>query len=292
LCEFRHVEIQVRSPPPRTPCSDGRCRHRYRIRIPEPEPVSEPEPEPEPEPGTGTGTGIGIGTRIRIGVGAGEQTITCARRVGPAGRLLATDIAPRILDHAAAEARRLGLTQIDVRAMDGENIDLPDASFDAVISRVGLIYFPDRARALAGMRRVLKPGGRIAAIVYSTADRNQFFSLPVSIIRRRAGLGPPAPGQPGPFSLGSPGVLEETLRAAGFRDVEARTVEAPLRLGSSADCLRFERESFGALHQMLAGLDAAGQQAAWDEIARELARFDGPNGFEGPCELLVAAGVK
>lgn len=229
---------------------------------------------------------------LDVAAGAGDQSIACARRVGPTGRVLATDIAPRILEYAAAEAGRLGLTQIGVRAMDGESLDLPEASFDAVISRVGLIYFPDQAGALAGIRRVLKPGGRFAAIVYSTADRNQFFSLPVSIIRRRAGLGPPLPGQPGPFSLGTPGVLEAALRASGFREVESHTVLAPLRMSSSADCVRFEKESFGALHQMLSGLQPAAVDEAWDEIARELARFDGPAGFEGPCEMLVVAGAK
>jgi hypothetical protein len=161
-----------------------------------------------------------------------------------------------------------------------------------VISRVGLIYFPDRERALAGMKRALKPGGRIAAIVYSTADRNGFFSVPISVIRRRASLPPPLPGQPGPFSLGAAGVLDEALRTAGFRSVETRTVPAPLRMTSAAECLRFEKESFGALHQMLAGLDEAGRAAAWQEIAGALAAFEGKDGFEAPCELIVAVGVK
>ena len=79
---------------------------------------------------------------------------------------------------------------------------------------------------------------------------------------------------------------------AGFRDVQTRTVEAPLRLASAADCVRFERESFGALHQMLAGLDDAEREETWDEIEAELRRFEGDGGFEGPCELIVAAGVK
>jgi ubiquinone/menaquinone biosynthesis C-methylase UbiE len=77
--------------------------------------------------------------------------------------------------------------------MDGEAIDVPEGSFDAVISRVGLIYFPDQQRALAGMKRALRPGGRLGAIVYGPAEKNQFFSIPVSIIRRRASLPPPAP---------------------------------------------------------------------------------------------------
>jgi hypothetical protein len=142
------------------------------------------------------------------------------------------------------------------------------------------------------MLRALKPGGRVAAIVYSTPERNEFFSIPVSVIRRRAQLPPPAPGQPGPFSLGGDGVLAAAYEQAGFRDVETRIVPAPVRMPSAAECVRFERESFGALLQMLAGLDETGREAAWEEIERELGRFEGPDGFEGPCELLVAAGTK
>jgi SAM-dependent methyltransferase len=169
---------------------------------------------------------------------------------------------------------------------------VPEASFDAVISRVGLIYFPDQQRALASMRRALKPGGRVAAIVYSTAERNEFFSIPVSIIRRRADLPPPLPGQPGPFSLGSPGVLENQLAKAEFREIETRRVAAPVKLASAAECVRFEKESFGALHQMLASLDEAGRSAAWAEIEQKLTHFEGLAGFEGPCEMIVAVGVK
>jgi hypothetical protein len=153
-----------------------------------------------------------------------------------------------------------------------------------------LIYFPDRAAALDGMRRALRPGGRIATITYSTPEANGFFSIPVTVIRTRAQLPPPAPGQPGPFSLGAPGVLESTLADAGFVDIELRRVAAPLRFPTVADCVRFERESFGALHQMLAGLDVDAREAAWGEIAKRLAQFEGPDGFVGPCELLVAAG--
>jgi SAM-dependent methyltransferase len=181
---------------------------------------------------------------------------------------------------------------VETKVLDGENLDVPEASFDAVISRVGLIYFPDQQRALAGMRRALKPGGRVAAIVYSTAESNKFFSIPVSIIRRRADLPAPLAGQPGPFSLGAPGVLEDQLAKAQFRDIETRRVAAPVKLTSAAECVRFEKDSFGALHQMLAGLDEAERSAAWAEIEQKLRAFEGPSGFEGPCEMIVAVGVK
>lgn len=239
-------------------------------------------------------TRVGPGSRVLdVAAGAGEPAITAAKRVGPGGYVLATDIAANILEFAREAARRQGVgTIVETRVLDGEHLDLPEASFDAVLSRVGLIYFPDQQGALAGMRRALKPGGRVGAVVYTTPERNGFFSLPVGIIRRRAQLPPPLPGQPGPFSLGGPGVLEEAFRQAGFRDIETRVVPSPLRLPAAADCVRFERESFGALHQMLAGLPEGERRDVWDEIARELRQFEGPGGFAGPCELIVGVGVR
>lgn len=236
--------------------------------------------------------GVTGGARVLdVAAGAGGQTLAAARRVGPTGRVVATDISPTILTYAAKSAAEAGLTNVETVEADGEALDaLAAGSFDAVISRVGLIYFPDQQRALGGMHQALRDGGRIAAIVYSTPDRNEFFSLPVSIIRDRAQLPPPQPGQPGPFSLGGPGVIEASLKAAGFSDVSVEAIPAPLRLPSAADCVRFERESFGALHQMLSGVAEHERPAVWDEIEAALARFETADGFVGPCELLVASG--
>ena len=230
---------------------------------------------------------------LDVAAGAGGQTIAAARRAGPDGRVVATDISPTILTYAAKAAAEAGLTNVETLEADGEQLDsLPAATFDAVVSRVGLIYFPDQQGALRGMHRALRDGGRIAAIVYSTPDRNEFFSVPVSIIRERAQLPAPLPGQPGPFSLGAPGVLESAFAEAGFRDITVETVPSPLRLGSAAECVRFERESFGALHQMLAGVDEADRPGVWSDIEAALSRFEDASGFVGPCELLVASGTK
>lgn len=235
--------------------------------------------------------GVGPGSRVLdVAAGAGGQTLAAARRAGPTGDVLATDIAPAILEYAAKAASEAGLTNVRTQELDGERLAV-DGAYDAVVSRVGLIYFPDQQAALAGMRGALRPGGRLSAVVYSTADRNGFFAVPVGIIRRRAQLPPPAPGQPGPFSLGGPGVAERALVDAGFRDVAVETVPSPLRMRSSAECVAFERESFGALHQMLSGLPALEREAAWAEIETALAEFDGPDGFVGPCEMLVVSGT-
>ena len=129
-------------------------------------------------------------------------------------------------------------------------------------------------------------------MVYSTAECNGFFSIPVSIIRRRARLPPPLPGQPGPFSLGQPAVLEKALADAGFTDIQIEKVDAPVRLASAAECLQFEQESFGALHQMLGGLSDNEKDEAWEEIEQALQRFEDDQQFKGPCQMLIAVGTR
>ena len=226
------------------------------------------------------------GSRVLdIAAGAGGQTVAAARR---AGAVLATDVSERILEYAADEARRAGLANVATKTMDGEKLEVEPGSFDAAISRLGLMYMPDKAAALAAARAALRPAGRYAAIVFAEPDRNRFFSVPIGIIRRHAQLPPPGPGLPGPFSCAT---LGEQLEAAGFTDVDVRRVEAPLRMESAAECTRLERDSFGALHQMLAGLSEADREEAWQEVEGALREFEGPGGFVGPCELLVGAGT-
>jgi len=238
--------------------------------------------------------GVKTGSAVLdVAAGAGDQTLNAARRTGPTGRILATDLSPALLEFAEANARAAGHAHIETEVCDGEELDRLDAeSFDSVISRVGMIYFPDQVKALRAMRHCLIPGGRVAVISYSTAAKNGFFSKPVSIIRERAQLPAPLPGQPGPFSLGTVEVMRETLAAAGFRDVEAELMDAPVLLDSADECLRFEKESFGALHQMLAGLEPEARESVWADVAAALEEFESDGRFVGPCELVIGAGVK
>ena len=212
--------------------------------------------------------------------------------MGASGYVLATDISANILEYAKQMAQLSGVENIETKVMDGENLAIEDETFDAVISRVGLIYFPDQQRALKETLRVLKPGGKVAAIVYSTPEKNKFFSLPVSIIRNRAKLPPPLPGQPGPFSLGAEGVIEKAFTQAGFVNVKSTLVDSPLILPSAKDCVRFEKESFGALHQMMSGLSDSEKESVWQEIEQGLKQFETEKGFVGPCEMVVATGEK
>ena len=238
--------------------------------------------------------GVGVGSHVLdVAGGAGGQAVLAARRTGPEGSVTVTDVSPTILTYAQRAADEDGLRHVTTYEVDGEEIGSKwSEEFDAAISRLGLIYLPDRAKALQGIRSSLRDGGRFAAIVYSSADRNAFFAEPVALIRQRAGLPAPLPGQPGPFSLGDPTVAKDAFLDAGFTDVEVQTLAAPLLLPSAADCVRFERESFGALHQMLSGLGADEQERVWDDIESALQAYETAEGFVGPCELHVISGSR
>ena len=115
---------------------------------------------------------------LDIAAGAGEPAVSAAERVGPGGYVLATDISEGIVELALQVARERGLEQIETRAMDGEKLDLPDASFDAVVCRLGLMYMPHPVTALGEWRRALRSGGRVAVVVFSTPDRNSWGAMP------------------------------------------------------------------------------------------------------------------
>lgn len=229
---------------------------------------------------------------LDIAAGAGEPAVSAAERVGPGGYVLATDISEGIVELALQVARERGLEQVETRAMDGEKLDLPDASFDAVLCRLGLMYMPHPVEALREWRRVLRAGGRVAVVVFSTPDRNSWGATPASIIRRRAQLPPPVPGQPGPFSLGGPGVLEGVFRQAGFANPEVRAVPAPHGATTAAEYVRVAREAFGGFNAMMAHLPAQEYDSVWNEVEAAMRSFESPGGFEAPGECLVGAAAK
>lgn len=237
--------------------------------------------------------GVARGSRVLdIAAGDGDQSITAAQRVGSEGYVLATDISSNLLSFAAESAKEAGLNNLETRVMDAENLELEDASFDAVISRFGLMFLPNINKGMSEINRVLKPGSRAAAIVLTTADKNLWLSIPATIARKHAQLSPPPPGQPGLFSLGSPRIFEDSFQAAGFHDIEIHKASIPLRLSSASECATLVHDIAGAIHTILSPLDENQQREAWDEIEQELQQLEGPDGFESPSEVLIGAGSK
>jgi SAM-dependent methyltransferase len=229
---------------------------------------------------------------LDIATGAGEPGLSAAARVGPDGYVLATDLSENILQFAQGVANQRGVHNFETRVMDGENVDLPDASFDVVLCRLGLMLMPDQQRALTEWRRVLKPGGRVVVAVFSTPDKNGWGSVPISTIRKHVQLPAPLPGQPGPFSLGGAGVLVAALQQAGFHSVQTHILSAPLHTRNAAEYSRFAREALGGIGQLMAHLSQQERDSIWDEVEKAMRVYEGPDGLVAPGEPLVSAAVK
>jgi SAM-dependent methyltransferase len=237
--------------------------------------------------------GVTTGARVLdLACGAGSQTLRAAQRVGAQGHVVASDIAETMLHHVQENARAAGLANVTTLAGAAEDLEVAPESFDAVICRLGLMLFVAPAQALATVRRALRPGGKVAVVVFTTPAANPFMAQPMQILLRHAGKTPPAPGQPGIFALGMPSVLERLLVDSGFAGVEQRTVAVPLRLPSAAEALAMMQEAFGAYRAVLSDSPEAVRVAAWADVAETLKTFETPMGFVAPAEVLVGAGAK
>ncbi len=233
------------------------------------------------------------GSRVLdVAAGTGEQTLMAARRVGSSGYVLATDISASMLDVAAEAVRKEGLTNVESRVMNVENLALDADSFDAVISRIALMLFPNPANALTEMRRVVKPGGNVSVIVFSALEKNPYHGIPFEIVRRLGNIPPPAPGEPWMYALGNPRALEDVYRRAGFLNVSVRALPIERRFLSVADAIRTMRNSAVDLRELMNRLNEADRELAWAEIEQQLRQCEGPNGFEAPGEVLIGVGTK
>ena len=237
--------------------------------------------------------GAGLGHRVLdVAAGTGEQTFVAARRVGPTGAVLATDISAQMLALAAEAAAQAGLRNVETRVVDARDLGLKPESFDAAIARLALMLLPERTKALARIHRALKPGKKFVALVMATADECPLIALSLGIAARRAGT-PQAPfGDPGMFALGDPAVLAAAYRKAGFREVAVEAAPVQRRFPSLAVAVQNVRDLLPEIPQLLMHATDAERAAAWAEIEAALHKFDGAGEFVVPQTYLIGVGTK
>ena len=154
------------------------------------------------------------------------------------------------------------------------------------------MLFPSPRGALKAVQRVLRPGARFAALVFTNPANNPFMAQPMAILLRHAGRSPPAPGQPGIFALGGNEVLKQLMEEAGLVDVKTRTLRALLRLRSTSAALEMMQQAFGAYRAVVVDLSDAEKSRAWNEVHECLKQFEKSDGFETEFEFIVGSGAK
>jgi ubiquinone/menaquinone biosynthesis C-methylase UbiE len=229
---------------------------------------------------------VRTGSRVLdVAAGTGDQTVIAAQRVGPTGYVVATDISASMLKLAAEAAREAGLTNVETRVIDAENLDLDANSFDAVICQLGLMLFSSPAKVLRGMRRVVRPGGKVSALVFSTAEENPYQGISLSVARRFGGTPLPL------FALGETDVLENAFRDGGLVNITVQAVNFCRHFSSTAEIIRSLKEG-AFLREAVEKLGEVQREQAWAEIERQLSQLEGPNGVDVPGEFLIGVGTK
>lgn len=230
---------------------------------------------------------IRAGSRVLdVGAGAGEQALGAAHRAGSTGSVLATDISQSMLEMTRTAALQAGLPNVSTRVMDAQHLQLPSGSFDVVISRFALMLIPDIHKALTEIRRVLRSGGTLAALVFSKCP---YLSIPHSVTRRIGRLtSPPEPF--GEFRLAGPGVMSDAYRKAGFHDIVIHEVSTTRRFPSLAAAIQYAKETPLPLRELTAQLSPQQREQAWAEIETSLQQFVGPDGYQSRCDLLIGIG--
>jgi ubiquinone/menaquinone biosynthesis C-methylase UbiE len=228
---------------------------------------------------------ITAGQRVLdVAAGAGPSAMEAAALIGPSGIVLGTDISLPMLERAKRNAARLPVKLV---AMDGQALACRDASFDAVICLLGLMFFADAARGLAEFRRVLRPPGRVAVCVTTTPDRTVYGRV-FELARRY--LPPGRSSMEWNFALSQPHQLEALLVGAGFRDV---FVTREIR-----------KVSFDSLDDYWAAMEAGGglsgatylallpddRRAVRDRVQRTLLPSDSDGPFAVEMEALLGSG--
>ncbi|MCW3039312.1 MAG: methyltransferase protein [Solirubrobacterales bacterium] len=233
------------------------------------------------------------GSRVLdVAAGYGEPALTAAWAAGPGGRVVATDISAEMLDFARERAVVSGITTLEFLQADAASLAFAPASFDAAVSRWGIIFEPDAEAALQRVRGFLEPGARIAISSWGPAERVPFLWLPMATTTARLGLTPPPSGAPGPLSRTTPASLAALLNAGGFGDVVVEEHEVVYAFDSPAHFTDYVRAIAAPVRAMIRDHAGADREGAWDAITRAAAEHSGGN---GPLRLsnavLIASGT-
>ncbi len=221
--------------------------------------------------------GVSAGHRVLdIATGIGEPGITAAGRVGTTGHVVAIDQAPQMLAIARERAQGLGLNNLDFREMDAEKLDLPQETFQAVLCRWGLMFLPNLADSLTSMRRLLAPGGKLAAAVWSTPDKVPLLGVPFNAVQQMVEM--PPPGTPNPFNLAGAAKLEQAFTQAGFADVRSEPFTVTFTFASGEEFSRFMLDVGGPIAEVVRTQTADKQTEMINGMLEAVQPFATPEG--------------
>ena len=218
-------------------------------------------------------------TILDLAAGTGETGFLAAPFLVPGGRLISSDRSPNMVEAARRVAAELGIEQVDFRIIDGARIALADASLDGIVSRFGYILKGDRPRVLFELRRVLRPGGRLAFAVWAARDRNRWMTVPAEVMIARGHLAAPSADELRLSERRNPESIAVLLEQAGFGEPVVEEMAVSYRFEHSAELWSFVSDLRGPLSLAIRRLDEP-ERAAVRAAIEGRARREGEMGFE------------
>jgi enediyne biosynthesis protein CalE5 len=238
------------------------------------------------------GAQIAPGMKILdLASGTGEPSLSLARAVGPKGRVVATDLVPEMLAAAQQNADTQGLRNMEFRAADAEHLPFADSEFDRVTCRFGMMFFPDIPRAMAEIRRVLKPGGQACFAVFGTPQENPFLMVSLGPFLKRAKMPPPPPDAPHIFRFADMAKLENALGQAGFEGVSVRKhpVIFPWH-GPAEESWQATRELAAPFKKLIDAVPPEQLEEVIAEVLGGIRGFQDGDRIDLPATVIIAVG--
>jgi enediyne biosynthesis protein CalE5 len=234
--------------------------------------------------------GVEPGSRvIDIAAGYGEPSLSAAKAARPEGKVTATDISPEMLSFGRERARAAGAQNIEFVESDAMSLDFPSGSFDAAISRWGIIFDPDGEGAAGRVRGFLEPGSRFAISSWGPPDRVPFLAIPMRTAMQKLGVQPPPPGTPGPLSRPTPEAIGGLLEGGGFSGVEVEETEVAFEWQSAEDFTTFIREIAPPITAMISPHPKDLQDETWAAITEAVRQAAGGDGKVAFTNLVLLA---
>ena len=230
---------------------------------------------------------------LELACGPAGLGLEAARAVGPDGSVLLTDFSPAMVEAARARAAELGIGNAEFSVADAQNLDLPDASFDAVLCRFGFMLIGDPFAAMQETACVLRPDGRLAVAVWGEPADNEWIMLPMRALMEHFDAPAPDLDAPGLWAFRDHDRLRGMLANAGLGGVKVETLKAAERFDSLDHAWTYLSDLAGPLQALLASLSPEDLAAVRERVARDAQPFTGPDGsLELPAAINVAVATR
>jgi enediyne biosynthesis protein CalE5 len=230
---------------------------------------------------------------LELACGAGGLGLAAAERIGGGGEVVLSDVSAEMTAIAARRARERGLDNVSARPLDLERIDEPDAAYDVVLCREGLMFTLAPERAVAEITRVLRPGGRLAVAVWGPREHNPWLDTVMDGLAVTLGRPVPPPGIPGPFSLDDAGRLRALFHRPELDAVAVEALAVPLEAPSFEDWWQRTTALAGPMSTLFAALPPEAAHALRAGVREAADAYRTPDGdLRFPGVTLLASGTR